>query len=70
MVASIQESAGSIIVGAVQPLFRSRFLTTSQYALFDVDAKEGQRFLGSAAPDSSTLPLNIITNWTAELDKK
>jgi len=70
MTASIRESSGSITVGGVQPLFRSRFLTTSQYVLFDVDAKQGQRFIGSAAPDTSTLPLNIITHWTAELKKK
>jgi Tol biopolymer transport system component len=70
MAASIQESAGSIVVGGVRPLFRSRFLTTSLYALFDVDAKDGQRFIGSAAPDTSTLPLNIITNWTAGLKEK
>jgi hypothetical protein len=37
--------------------------------VFDVDAK-GQRFIGSVAPDTSSLPLNVITNWTAGLKKK
>jgi hypothetical protein len=39
-------------------------------AIFDVDAKEGQRFIGSTAPDTSSLPLNVITNWTVEVKKK
>jgi len=38
--------------------------------IFDVEPKDGQRFIGSAAPDTSSLPLNVITNWTAELKKK
>jgi eukaryotic-like serine/threonine-protein kinase len=70
MVASIQESAGSITVEGVRRLGRSPFLTGPVLAIFDVDAKEGQRFIGSTAPDTSSLPLNVITNWTAELKKK
>jgi Tol biopolymer transport system component len=70
MAASIQESAGSITVEGVHPLFRSPFLTGLVHTVFDVDPKDGQRFIGSAAPDTSTLPLNVITNWTAELNKK
>jgi serine/threonine protein kinase len=70
MVASIQESAGSITVQGVHPLFRSPFLTGLVQTIFDVDPKDGQRFIGSAAPDTSSLPLNVITNWTAELKKK
>ncbi len=70
MAASIQESAGSITVEGVRPLFRSPFLSGLVLTIFDVDPKDGQRFIGSAAPDTSTLPLNVITNWTAELKKK
>ena len=70
MAASIQESAGSIKVEGVRRLGRSPFLTGPVLAIFDVDAKEGQRFIGSTAPDTSSLPLNVITNWTAELKKK
>jgi Tol biopolymer transport system component len=70
IVASIQESAGSITVGEIRPLFHSLFLNTRVRAMFDVDSKEGRRFLGSVSPDTSTLPLNVITNWTEELKKK
>jgi hypothetical protein len=38
--------------------------------IFDVDARNGQRFIGSTAPDTSSLPLNIVTNWTEDLKKK
>jgi hypothetical protein len=38
--------------------------------IFDVDPKDDQRFTVSAALDTSSLPLNVITNWTAELKKK
>ena len=70
MVASIQESANGITVRAVRPLFHSPFLNTRVRAIFDVDSKEGQRFVGNVAPDTSALPLNVISNWTEELKKK
>jgi len=70
VVAAVQESAGSITIGEAHPLFRSPFLSSVLGVIFDVDAKDGQRFIGSVAPDASTLPLNVITNWTAELKKK
>jgi len=70
MAASIQESAGSITVQGVRPLFRSPFLSGLVLTIFDLDPKSGQRFIGSAAPDTSSLPLNVVTNWTAELKKK
>jgi serine/threonine protein kinase/WD40 repeat protein len=69
IVASIQDSAGSIVVEGVHQLFRSPFLNGLVHTVFDVDAKDGQRFIGSAAPDTSGLPINVITNWTAELKK-
>jgi hypothetical protein len=50
--------------------FRSPFLTGPVNTVFDVDPKDGQRFIGSTAPDSSSLPLNVITNWTAQLTNK
>jgi len=68
--AKLQVSATSIAVGAVRPLFRSPFLTTTVRAVFDVEAKNGPRFIGSVAPDASTLPLNVITNWSAELNSR
>ena len=68
--ASIRESAGSITVEGLHPLFRSPFLAGPLNTLFDVDPSDGQRFIGSVAPDTSSLPLNVITNWTAELKTK
>jgi hypothetical protein len=62
MVAPIEQSAGSITVGNVHPLFRSPFLTGLVHTIFDVDPKDGRRFIGSTAPDTSSLPLYIITN--------
>jgi eukaryotic-like serine/threonine-protein kinase len=70
MVASIQESGESITVEKVRPLFRSPFLTGLVHTVYDIDPKDGLRFIGSAAPDTSSLPLNVVTNWTAELKKK
>jgi len=69
MGASIAESANSITVAQVKPLFKSPFLASVQRIVFDVDPK-AQRFMGTAAPDTSSLPLNVITNWTEELPKK
>ena len=70
MAASVRQSAGSIAVDGLRPLFRSPFLTGRVHTIFDVGPNDGQRFIGSAAQDTSTLPLNVITNWTAELKKK
>ena len=70
MAASIQESAGSILLEAARPLFRSPFLAGRVHTVFDVDPRNGQRFIGSTAPDSSSLPLNVITNWTTALTRK
>ena len=68
--ATVQESPGSIRIEGVHPLFRSPFLSSSLSQVFDIDPKGGQRFIGSVTPDTSTLPLNVISNWTEELKKK
>jgi WD40-like Beta Propeller Repeat len=70
MAAPIRESDGSIAVEQVRRLCRSPFLTSRVHTIFDVDARDGQRFIGSTAPDTNSLPLNVITNWTAELKKR
>jgi eukaryotic-like serine/threonine-protein kinase len=67
--AKLQTSATSIAVEGLRPIFRSPFLTTTVRAVFDVEAKNGPRFIGSVAPDASSLPLNVVTNWKAELKK-
>lgn len=68
--ASVQKSAGSITVAGLRPLFRSPFLSSTVNILFDVDPKGGQRFIGSVAPETDSLPLSIVTHWTEELKKK
>jgi len=65
--AKLQTSSTSIAVEAVHPLFRSTFLTTTARAVFDVDGKNGPRFIGSVAPDANALPVNVLTNWTAQI---
>jgi serine/threonine protein kinase/Tol biopolymer transport system component len=65
MAATIQPSSTSVGLEKVQVLFRSPFLTGVVHDIYDVDPKDGQRFIGAAAPDTSGLSLNIITNWTA-----
>jgi len=63
MVAAIRESAESMVVEGVHPLYRSPFINTRTRATFDVDPKDGQRFIGSAAPDTSTLPLTELPQF-------
>ena len=33
-------------------------------------APTSQRFIASANPDTSSLPLNVVTNWTAGLKNR
>jgi Tol biopolymer transport system component len=68
--AKLQTSGDSISVEALQPLFHSPFATTTLYTVFDIDPKNNRRFIGSVAPDTSSLPLTVMTNWTAELKEK
>jgi len=60
MAASIEESGGSFAIAGVRRLFVCPFLNSH------LRTKDGQRFIGSAALDTSALPLNVITNWTAQ----
>jgi hypothetical protein len=70
MSAEIHENPNSITIEKVQPLLRSPFVAGVLHTIYDVDPKGGQRFIGAAAPDTTNLPLNILTNWSAELKKK
>jgi Tol biopolymer transport system component len=67
MVASIHASAESITLSNVHALFRSPFLNNQTKTVVDVDPKDAQRFIGSAAPDTNSLPINVITNWKEAL---
>ena len=68
--ASIRGSEGSITVEGIRQLSRSPFLNGRVGTVFDVDPRDGRRFIGSSAPDATSLPLNVITNWDAETRKR
>jgi len=70
MSATIHENPNSITVEKVQPLLRSPFVAGVLHTIYDVDPKGGQRLIGAAAPDTTNLPLNIVTNWSATLKGK
>jgi serine/threonine protein kinase/Tol biopolymer transport system component len=69
MVASVEETGGSFHISGVHPLFRTPFANGRFHMIFDVADKDGQRFIGSVPPDTSSLPLNVVTNWTYEPKK-
>jgi len=69
MAASVDKTDGSLRVGGVHPLFRYPFANGRLHGIFDVADKDGQRFIGSLAPDTSSLPLNVVTNWVSEPKK-
>ena len=69
-VAAIRESGEMLSVQGVHALFRSPFVSGRVHTFFDLASKDGQRFIGSAAPDTSSLPLKVVPNWTAELKRK
>jgi Tol biopolymer transport system component len=70
MSAEIRENPNSITIEKVRPLLRSPFVAGVLHTIYDLDPRGGQRLIGAAAPDTSNLPLNILTNWSAELKKK
>jgi len=61
-VAAIRESGETLSVQGVHALFRSPFVSGRVHTFFDLASKDGQRFIGSAAPDTSSLPSNVVTN--------
>src|SRR6266478_10148028 len=61
-VAAIRESGETLSVKGVHALFRSPFVSGRVHTFFDLASKDGQRFIGSAAPDTSSLPSNVVTN--------
>ena len=74
MAVELKESGGSLQVGSIRPLFetpQTRFLTaTLGLSLYNVTA-DGNRFvMDSVLTEESAAPLNLVTNWTAELRRK
>ncbi len=67
MAAEVKSDAPSFEVGAVRPLFQSRRMGLS--FRYDV-AKDGKRFLVNSGLPQEPSPITLVTNWTAELEKK
>jgi eukaryotic-like serine/threonine-protein kinase len=70
MAASIEDSGGAFTVTGVRTMFRAPFANERLRTIFDVEGNPGGRFIGEVAPEGNSLPLNLVTNWTAELNKK
>ena len=69
MAAELTATAGDFRVGGVRPLFAVSPLGGVPGYLYDV-TPDGQRFI--VAQDfehTSTVPLTLVTNWPAELNK-
>jgi hypothetical protein len=65
--AEVRADALSFEVGALRPLFQSR-----QFGIgFRYDeSKDGKRFLVQSGLPEEVSPITLLTNWTAELEKK
>ena len=67
MAADVKTDGGSFEVGAIHPLFQSRLMGMS--FRYDV-AKDGKRFLVNGGLPQPISPITLVTNWTAEVEKK
>ncbi|MGH9774081.1 MAG: protein kinase domain-containing protein [Candidatus Acidiferrales bacterium] len=68
--ASIEATDGSFVVTRIRTLFHSPFANRGLGSIFDVEGKAGGRFIGELAPDTNSLPLNVVANWTEGLKKQ
>ena len=73
MAVQLNEVNGSLQTVSVQPLwemFHTMFLTAAGVNQYDV-TRDGTRFsVDSVLSDESSAPLNLVTNWTADLKNK
>jgi hypothetical protein len=70
MAAELPTGMGDFRVGAVRPLFALSGLTGVPGFLYDVSA-DGQRFIAvQELEHTSTVPLTVVVNWSAELRKE
>ena len=67
MAAEVRTDGGSFEVGAIHPLFQSRTMGFS--FRYDV-SRDGKRFLVNSGLSQELSPITLVTNWTAELEKK
>ena len=67
MAAQVETDGESFKVGAIEPLFQARSMGFG----FRYDAAaDGQRFLVATGLPQELSPITLVTNWTAELEKK
>jgi Tol biopolymer transport system component len=70
MAAELPTGMGDFRVGAVRPLFALSGLTGVPGFLYDLSA-DGQRFIAvQELEHTSTVPLTVVVNWSAELRKE
>jgi len=67
MAAEVKTETGSFEVGAIRPLFQSRLMGMS--FRYDV-SKDGKRFLVVGGLPQPLSPITLVTNWTAEVERK
>jgi Tol biopolymer transport system component/predicted Ser/Thr protein kinase len=67
MAAQVKSDGASFEVGAIVPLFHARAMGFSYR--YDV-GKDGKRFLVASGLPQELSPITLVTNWTAELEKK
>jgi hypothetical protein len=67
MAAEVKTETGNFEVGAIHSLFQSRLMGMS--FRYDV-SKDGKRFLVNGGLPQAISPITLVTNWTAELEKK
>jgi eukaryotic-like serine/threonine-protein kinase len=73
MAVPITEIGGSLQAGSARPLFemfRTMYVTVAGQNQYEV-MPDGNRFIAvSADSDESSMPLNLVQSWTADLKKK
>jgi len=67
-VATVNGQGPLFDVGAVTPLFATRFATTVSNFPYDV-SPDGRRFLVTTLVEQAELPMTVVVNWTALLKK-
>jgi len=67
MAAELKETAGSLQVESLRPLFRANTLGSTHY---DVAVKGSRFAILSVTGEETSAPINVVVNWDAELKKK
>ena len=69
LMAAAVKIEGTLVIGAVEPLFQTQISSMNHSNRYDV-AADGQRFLVNSSVESNKQsPFNVILNWAATLKK-